>query len=195
MSYLKGENMIKLLFLFLSFQIQAMDLGLKIGEKLPIKSLQATSGENISLTGKKSIFLFYRGSWCPYCVKQVKSFESTVFPKLSSNEQAFIISVDQLKVSSIMKDKFKLRSHVISDPKAKSLKAFNIINKIDDALVKKYKQSYKIDVEADSGETHHMVAHPAVFISDEQGKIIFADVHKNYKERTDNQSILKALKK
>ena len=91
-----------------------------------------------------------------------------------------------------MKDEYKFSFTVLSDPKAKSLQAFNIVNKLDDKLVKKYKASYKIDVEADSGETHHMVAHPAVFII-KNGKIAFADVQTDYKVRTDNQDILKAL--
>jgi len=81
---------------------------------------------------------------------------------------------------------------VLTDPKAKSLKAFNIINKLSDDLVAKYKSSYKIDVEGDSGESHHMVAHPAVFII-KDGKVSFADVHLDYKKRTENSMILEAL--
>ena len=59
-------------------------------------------------------------------------------------------------------------------------------------MVAKYKSSYKIDVEGDSGEKHHIIAHPAVFII-ENGKIIYVDVHTNYKERTKNSEILKII--
>jgi len=58
--------------------------------------------------------------------------------------------------------------------------------------VTKYKSSYKIDVEGYSGENHHMVAHPAVFII-KDGKVSFADAHLDYKKRTENSKILEAL--
>ena len=83
--------------------------------------------------------------------------------------------------------------NIISDPKAESLKEFKIINKLSDKLVSMYKSSYSIDVEADSGEKHHMIAHPAVFIIN-KGKIVFSDIHLNYKQRTENSEIIKALK-
>lgn len=39
-----------------------------------------------------------------------------------------------------------------------------------------------------------MVAHPAVYVV-KDGKITYADIHTNYKERTKNEEILNALSK
>lgn len=167
--------------------------GLKVGDKTPITSLKAISGEELNLEKGTNVLVFYRGSWCPYCVTQLKNIKSYLEPKLEGkNIKLIAVSVDQEKVAKKMKRNFNFSFDIVSDPKAETLKKFKIVNKLEDKLVKKYKNSYGIDVEADSGEDHHLVAHPGVFIVAD-GKIIFADVHVNYKQRTNNKDILKAL--
>ncbi len=181
----------KLIFVLL-FSISSYALeGLKIGSSVPDISLKDIDGKTVDLTAnnKKSIIVFYRGSWCPYCMTQLKGLQMDLLPKVGDRANLYAVSVDKPSTAKRMRDKFKIQFPVISDSKAKSLKAFNIINKLDEALVKKYKSSYRIDVEGDSGEKHHMVAHPAVFIIS-KGKIVFSDVHVNYKQRTENSKIL-----
>ena len=181
------------LVFFSSFYSFSMT-GLEVGQKVPELSLKDTKGEKVDFNNnpKTIVAIFFRGSWCPYCVKQLKTVEDDLVKKVGENVEIVAISVDKLSVAKKMKNQFKFSFQVISDPLAKSLKAFKIINKLDDSLVQKYKASYKIDVEGDSGQTHHMVAHPAVFII-KNGKIAYADIHVNYKERTKNSEILKKL--
>lgn len=169
-------------------------LGLQVGEKVPSLQLLDTEGNSVDLRkfNRPLVLVFFRGSWCPYCISQLKSLNSQVFDKIKAKAQLIAISVDGLAAAKKMKRRFSLEFQIVSDPKAKSLKAFNIVNQLEQSLVDKYKNSYKIDIESDSGETHHMIAHPAVFIVD-NNKIVFSDVHTNYKQRTNNQAILKAL--
>ncbi|MBC76053.1 MAG: hypothetical protein CME64_08545 [Halobacteriovoraceae bacterium] len=180
------------LALFLSTVFAAE--GVKVGEKVPVEKIVTTEGKEIDLTlsNKEYVLVFYRGSWCPYCMTQLKSIQSEVVPKLKTKQAVIGISVDRSAVAKKMKRKFDLGFHIVSDPKAELLKKFEIANKLDEKLVKKYKNSYSIDVEGDSGEKHHIVAHPAVFIV-KSGKIKYADVHLNYKERTKNTEILENL--
>lgn len=168
--------------------------GLKVGDKAPDVSVKTVSGKsfNFSKQDKNTVIVFYRGSWCPYCIRQLQSLEKEVVPNLGDT-QLIAVSVDKLKVAKKMKSKNKFSFLVGTDSKANSLKAFKIVNKLDDELVEKYKSAYKIDVEGDSGENHHMVAHPAVFVI-KDGKITYADIHDNYKERTKNEEIIRAIK-
>ena len=179
------------LFTQLSFALT----GLQKGDKVPEVILKDTTGKSFNLAGqdKTTVIVFYRGSWCPYCVKQLKSLNEEVVGKLDPKTMQLVaISVDRPKVAMKMKRNFDLKYTVLSDRMANSLKAFKIVNKVDGNLVKTYKNSYKIDIEADSGETHHMIAHPAVFIV-KDSKIIYSDIHTNYKERTKNSEILSHL--
>ncbi len=183
------------LLLFLPYLTMAME-GLSVGSKVPELELKDIEGNKVDLRAKskKSILVFYRGSWCPYCMTQLKDLKKDLLSKIEGKANLYAISVDKQSTSKRMRDKFEINFPVISDPKAKSLKAFKIVNKLDEALVKKYKSAYKIDVEADSGEKHHMVAHPAVFILS-KGKLVFKDVHVDYKQRTENSKILSEIMK
>ncbi|WP_419168257.1 peroxiredoxin family protein [Halobacteriovorax sp.] len=181
-------------FINLTFALSSLN-GLEKGTTVPIKDIVTVSGKKYSLTEKNKDFIlvFFRGSWCPYCMSQLKSIESDIVPQLKKNQILLAISVDKPIVAKKMKDKFNYTFGIVSDSKAKILKSFNISNKISDELVLKYKNSYSINIEGDSGESHHIIAHPAVYIV-KDGRISFSDVHINYKERTDNKVILKELK-
>lgn len=52
----------------------------------------------------------------------------------------------------------------------------------------------RIDLEAASGRTHHLLPHPAVFVADTGGTIRFAHVNPDYKVRLEPKSILEAAK-
>ncbi len=191
----RGAHMkiFSLILLSLSFSVFSL-VGIQKGDKSPLMELTSIDGKKISLAEKETVLIFYRGSWCPYCMTQLKSVQSEILPNLKKDQQLVVISVDNMVTSKKMVGKFKYSFPVVSDAKALILKKFSIINKLSDELVGKYKNSYQIDVEKDSGEKHHMVAHPAVYIVGKNGKITFADVHTDYKQRTDNKKILKNLR-
>ncbi|OUR95676.1 hypothetical protein A9Q84_14335 [Halobacteriovorax marinus] len=184
-----------LLILLMIPQLTFAMVGLQVGDSAPNLTLQDTEGKsfNFSKEANTTVVVFYRGAWCPYCMTQLKSIQSEVVDSVKNRAQIVAVSVDRLMLAKKMRNKYNFSFKVLSDPKASSLKAFKIANKVSDELVKKYKSSYKIDIEADSGETHHMVAHPAVFII-KKGKVVFADIHLDYKVRTKNSQILDALK-
>ena len=73
-------------------------------------------------------------------------------------------------------------------------KAFGLTFKVPDELVEKYVKEYSIDIEAASGEKHHLLPHPAVFVVDQKGKVNFAHINPNYKERLDAKKVLMAAR-
>ncbi len=188
----------KTLFIIIQLMFSSYSMaltGLEAGSKVPDLSLKDIAGKSIELAKlqKTTVLVFYRGSWCPYCIKQLKSIDKEVMPKLNLKTQQLIaISVDSVKVAKKMKRNNNFSFDLISDSNALSLTAFKIVNKLDANLVKTYKNSYKIDIEKDSGQTHHMIAHPAVFII-KAGRVLYSDVHADYKQRTSNSTILKEL--
>lgn len=184
-----------LMLLFIMPQVAFSMVGLKVGALAPDLTLGDTEGKsfNFSKSSNTTIAVFYRGAWCPYCMAQLKNIQKDLAKTINSKVQIVAISVDKLKTAKKMKRNFGFSFTVLSDPKAKSLSAFKIINNLSDELVRKYKSAYKIDVERDSGETHHMVAHPAVFVI-KKGVITFADINLDYMTRTKNSKIIEALK-
>lgn len=186
-----------LLALLFSFSLYSHALtGLNVGTDSPKIFLKDSKGEIFDSTkvDKNIVYVFFRGSWCPYCVQQIKSLNANLYPDLKEKDVELVaISVDKIAKANRMQKIHRINFPLLSDTKAKYLKEFKIINKLDAELVKKYKSAYSIDIEGDSGEKHHMIAHPAVFIVNKKGKIIFSDVHTDYKQRTKIEDIKKAL--
>ena len=69
-----------------------------------------------------------------------------------------------------------------SDHTLAAARAFGIAFQVDAATVKQYRQ-YGIDLEAASGQTHHQLPVPSVFLIDTRGIITFAYVNPNYRVR------------
>ena len=181
-----------LCFLFLIQSSFALE-GLKVGAKAPMLEMKSTQGKVIELSSSTpTVLVFYRGAWCPYCMKQLKEINSELSAKLEGKAHLVAISVDPRKVAAKMKERYVLNFDIVSDPEGKILKGFNIVNEVNMDLSKKYKSTYEFEIKDSKGHIQTMIAHPAVYIV-KSGKIIFADIHKNYKERTENKLILKSL--
>jgi len=92
----------KKIFLSLSFAIcisfcnsQTYPAGLKVNDKAPDFSAKDQNGKIISLKDElksdKVVLIFYRGQWCPYCNKELKSMEDSL--SLITSKGATVVAV------------------------------------------------------------------------------------------------------
>ncbi len=65
---------------------------------------------------------------------------------------------------------------------------------MEDAAVAFMLDKYKIDIEKDSGEAHHNLPVPAVYVVDNEKKIHYNYVNPDYKIRVDHNIILSEVK-
>jgi len=169
---------------------------LKVGDSIPDVKLRTEEDKEVSLrqlvSEKPTVLIFYRGGWCPFCNRHLQSLAGIEDDLNKAGAQLLAISMDQPSKLKETPDRDKLRYRLLSDSDAVAAQAFGIAFKVDDALVKKYKESYKIDLEAASGNDHHILPHPAVFVADTSGKIRFAHANPDYKVRLEPKRILEA---
>lgn len=126
----------------------------------------------------------------------MRNLEEQVVPPLKkSKAQIVAISVDRVEEGLKTKDKQTLSMTLVSDPKAKILKKYNLINKVPEEMVAKFKNDYQIDLEASSGEKHHTIAVPGVFVINQKGVITYSFIDENYKIRAPEEEIIEAVKK
>lgn len=71
-------------------------------------------------------------------------------------------------------------------------KAFNVLNQLDEAGVKRL-EGYGIDLEAHSGQKHHTIAIPSIFIIDAKGKVAWAHADTEYKTRPSAKQLLEVI--
>lgn len=186
-----------LLIIFGVCSANAKKIGIELGQKAPEILTKDVQGKKFELSSEKNpvVLIFYRGGWCPYCNLQLRKLEANVVPKLKKYKAKLVaISVDKVSEAVKTLESQKLNMTVISDSDANIVKAYNLVNKVPQKMVNKYKNDYQIDLEASSGKKHHIIPIPAVYVIS-KGIVKFAYANEDYKVRAQEKDILAALGK
>lgn len=169
------------------------DLGLKAGKSVPDFTSHSYDGKTVTL-GKlledaPLMVIFYRGGWCPFCNYQVRQITQAYAKFQQRHVMPVLISVDQTEGAALVQQSYDIPFPVLSDPELAAHESFNAVIELDDAHVKKYK-NYGIDLEAWSGQNHHKIAAPAVFLVGKDGKVLWSHVALDFKTRPDVEQML-----
>jgi len=171
---------------------------IKIGEEIPNANLQTIEGKEINIRdlviGKKSILIFYRGGWCPYCNLHLSELVQIEDSLVKLGYKIIAISMDKPDNLRSTLEKHNMKYELYSDSKADVCTAFGIAFTVDDEYLKKLK-SFNMDIEASSGQTHHILPVPSAFIVDENGIIQCEYVNPNYKTRIKGDVLLEVAKR
>lgn len=171
---------------------------LKSGDKIPNIFLKNELGNminvNNSLKEKPAVLIIYRGGWCPYCNLQMSALRTIEdeFYKLGYN--IFGISPDKPEKLAESKNKHNFKYQLLSDSKMFVSRAFGLAYKVPDEEVKTMKEKYNTDIEGDSGETHHLLPVPAVYLIDNKGIFGFQYSNPDFTVRMDSNELLKIAK-
>lgn len=169
---------------------------LKVGEKVPNIGLVNADGLAIKLQEiiqkQPTVLIFYRGGWCVYCNRHLGALKTIEEPLQKLGYQIIAISPDSVEKLRESLKKNQVNYMLLSDAPAEVIQAFGLAFKLDDATFEKYKNQYGIDIEKDSGYSHHLLPVPAAFIVNKDGVIQYRYYNPNYKERVDPQELLKA---
>lgn len=179
-------------------QAQTNSPPLKVGDSIPDVTLRTEDDKEVSLrklvSEKPTVLIFYRGGWCPFCTRHLKDLVGIESDLEKQGAQLVAISMDTPAKLKATPDHDKLGYRLLSDSDAHAAKAFGIAFTVEEDLVKQYKDSYKIDLEAAAGNKNHILPHPAVFVADTSGKIRFAHFNPDYKVRLEPAKILEAAR-
>ena len=178
-------------------QAQTNSTPLKVGDSIPDVTLRTEENKEVSLqklvSEKPTVLIFYRGGWCPYCNRHLQSLVGIEDDVNKAGAQLLAISMDQPSKLRETPNRDKLGYRLFSDSDANAVKAFGIAFKVDEATVEKYK-GYGINLDAASGNDHHILPYPAVFIVSTNGVIRFTHVNPDYKVRLEPAKILEAVR-
>jgi peroxiredoxin len=169
------------------------------GDSVPDITLRTDANQEVRLrklvAEKPAVLIFYRGGWCPFCTRHLAELATIEKDLLAAGVQMLAISIDQPSKLRETPNRDQLGYRLLSDQDAAAAKAFGIAFQVEDATVKRYKESFNIDLEAASGRTHHLLPHPAVFVVDTSGVIRFAHVGTDYKVRLEPEKVLEVARK
>jgi peroxiredoxin len=163
---------------------------LLIGEKLPEAMLLDEDGKPINLNEeiakKKTVLVFYRGGWCPFCNMQLASLAEAESEILKLGYQIIAISPDDYKNLKPSVEKNKANYKLLADPDGSFLKDIGIAFTPSDGTI-----SYI--VKKTVGKTTEVLPVPTVLVLNTEGEILFEYISPNYKQRISTELLLAVL--
>ena len=147
---------------------------LAVGQQLINFPLEATSGQEVTsrtFLGARNIFLFYRGNWCPLCTTQIKELSEAYKSLEAQKIQTHLISPQSHKQTQSIADKYDVGFNYWIDKDNTAAKALGIFAK----------NGLPFGLQALGYESDTVL--PTVIMTDEKGKIVYADQTSNYRVR------------
>ena len=169
---------------------------LKVGSEIPEGIVMDANSQEHELTNliaeRPTVIIFYRGAWCGYCTRHLAELNDAKADIEAKGFQIFGVTIDQASKLEESQSRSESEITVYSDAKAELIKAFGLDWQVSDELFTKYKTKYNLDLEEWSGEDHHALPVPAVFII-KDGVVQFQYVNPNYNTRMKAETLLAIL--
>jgi peroxiredoxin len=166
-----------------------------VGERAPTFTVRTAKGESYlfdaAKRSKPAVLIFYRGGWCPYCNAQLASLRKAEPELISLGYEVLFMSTDRPELLYTSLKEKDINYTLLSDSKMQAAEAFGVAFRMEDAAVARYK-GFGVDLEATTGETHHELPVPSVFIVDKTGVIRFVHWNPDFKVRMSADEILAA---
>ncbi|MBI1286794.1 MAG: redoxin domain-containing protein [Flavobacteriales bacterium] len=157
---------------------------IKVGKRLPKIELEDYDGRRLSSddwVGDKRLVIFYRGNWCPICTAQVNELRNFEKQFNELGLKITLISPQSHEKSRRHAQKVGADYDFLVDVDNAAARTLGILH--TDGLPKGYEVlGYESNVPK-----------PTTFVLDEKGKVVFADLTKNYRLRPRPEDIIRAL--
>jgi peroxiredoxin len=181
------------LLLSLAVIAQSPPQGVRVNDKASDFTAKDQNGRKIWLKNELKngavVLVFYRGQWCPYCNRQLKSLQDSL--SFIKEKGATLIAVSPEKPDNISKtiEKTKATYSVLFDDSLKIMKSYDVAYRVDSTTIEKYKK-FGIDFYDVNGNNGASLPVPTVYIINKEGIIIFKHFDQDYRKRVSVQEIL-----
>ncbi len=155
---------------------------LKIGAKLPEFTVQSIAGEELhssAFLGRKTLYIFYRGNWCPVCHAQIQALAEEYQEIQRRGVAVVLISPQSPKKSAELAEQLNIAMQVCVDKDNRAAKRLGIV----------HQYGVPLGVWGYGGDT----VLPTTLIVDEDGSIVYADLTDNFRVRPRVQTLINAL--
>jgi len=170
--------------------------GLFINSKAPEFKLKDQTGVEVSLKEMRKkgpvVLMFYRGYWCPFCNRELKSFQDSLGVIQTKGAQVVAITPETKEGIDSTIARTGVIFPILHDEDMKVASAYQVAFTVDDRTLGRYKTG-GIDLLKNNGQKTAMLPIPAVYIIDKEGNVTFRYFDENYRNRVSVQTILKNI--
>lgn len=163
---------------------------IEVGVKVPSGDLMDLAGDAVLFNRKfasKSVVVFYRGGWCPYCNVHLAELQEVLEAIKEEGYTLIAISPDSPDNLRNSIQKNELAYQLYSDPGLSLAMDFGIVFKAPERYIQMLEEN-------SGGRNPGFLPVPAVFVINKKGKVSFAYVNADYKTRLSGEAILEAIK-
>ncbi len=166
------------------FKDRSKNTVLKVGQILPDFQLEDSASRTVASSnfkGNPSIYMFYRGNWCPLCMAQIKEIANQYKALEERGVNMVLVSPQPHKYTASLAKKFQVGFHFLVDKGNQVAQKLQILGK----------NGLPFGFQALGYDSDTVM--PTIIITDKHGKILFADLTDNYRVRPEPSTFLKVL--
>jgi peroxiredoxin len=173
-----------------------LDNALNLGDSAPDFVLKNALGESVGLYEylKKGpvVLTWYRGGWCPYCNLTLKALQDEL-PQYKEQGATLIALTPEIPDNSLSTaEKHDLKFEVLSDVGNDIAKKYGIVFKLTDEVAKIYNANFNLNDY--NGDDTNELPLAATYIINQEGKIVYAFLDEDYRNRAEPTELTKKLK-
>ena len=138
------------------------------------------------------VLIFYRGGWCPYCNLELRAWQQQLAELRRLGAQLVAVSPQTPDNSLSTAEKNALAFPVLSDSALQAVTAFGVAFEMPPELIELYSRVGN-NLPVLNGNGRWVLPVPATYVIDRDGRIVFAHVEADYRERAEPRDVLAAI--
>lgn len=172
-----------------------LDSAMNVGDKAPNFTLKNAKRERVTLYDELKngpvVLIWYRGGWCPYCNLTLRRLQDEL-PNFKRYNATLIALTPELPDSTLSTtEKNELSFQVLSDIGNKVAKEYGVVFELTEAVAKRYQDGF--DLHGYNGDKSNTLPLAATYVIDKNGKIVYAFLDADYRNRAEPKEIIEAL--
>ncbi len=191
--------------LFLTGQEYAGKYGIAEDERNTLRILEIGSKapdietENFSLSQAVKegpvVLIFYRGYWCPYCVRNLEEFEENLDQIRKRGARVVAVTPEGGEGAEKMKNKAEWSSTIVQDADHSIMTDYGVLFKVSEKYDRKIRLLLFTDIAEVNDDDESFLPIPAAYVIDQEQRVTYIHYDANYKKRASVEDILQAVER
>ncbi len=135
---------------------------------------------------------FFRGRWCSYCVNELEAWAALYQAVRECHALLIGISPQAVRQNDFTAQQHGLPFPILSDPGAKTAEQFGLVYTVPPYL-QHYYRSILVNIPFMNGEPSYRLPLPATYVLAQDGTVLFAQAHADFRVRPEPDEVLAAL--